>query len=97
VIFYEPGAITPLDQARIAASRDVGSVGVFATELDGERLSFRRQDGRIVDKQTGSVWNIVGSAVEGPLTGKRLTPVDHGVYFAFAWFVFNPDTEVVGR
>ena len=35
-------------------------------------------------------------ATEGALTGRRLDPVEHGVYYAFAWLVFNPDTEVVG-
>lgn len=97
VIFFEEGMVTSLDQGRIANSRDVGTVGVFSPELDGKRLSFRRKDGKIVDKQTGSTWNILGAAVEGPLAGKRLAPVEHGVYFAFAWLVFNPKTEIVGE
>jgi hypothetical protein len=39
---------------------------------------------------------VLGIATEGRLAGKRLTPVEHGVYFAFAWLVFHPETYVVG-
>jgi hypothetical protein len=96
VIFFQNGTITALDHRRIASSRDVGAVGVFSPEIEGKRLSFRRKDGKIHDKQTGSTWNLLGMATAGPLAGKRLTPIEHGVYFAFAWLLFNPTTEVVG-
>ena len=96
VVFHQPGTVSVLDKAKIAESRDVGSVGVFSPELDGRRLSFRRRKGMIVDKETASRWNVLGIATEGPLRGKRLTPLDHGVYFAFAYLVFNPDAEIVG-
>ena len=97
VIFFEEGTVTPLDRREIRESRDIGSVGAFSPELDGRRLGFRRKDGRIIDKETASTWNVLGVATEGPLAGKRLKPVDHGVYFAFAWLVFRPDTEIVGN
>jgi hypothetical protein len=96
VIFFEEGMASVLDRERIANSREVGAVGVFFPELDGKLLSFQRKDGKIVDKQTGSVWNVLGTALDGPLAGKRLAPVEHGVYFAFAWLVFNPRTEIIG-
>jgi hypothetical protein len=35
-------------------------------------------------------------AIEGPLKGKRLAPIQHSVFYAFAWLAFRPDTEVVG-
>ncbi len=95
-VFFEEGTVTPLDHNRIASSRDVGAAGVFAPELEGKHLSFRRKEGKIVDQQTGSTWNLLGIATEGPLAGKRLAPVEHGVYFAFAWLVFNPETQIVG-
>jgi len=96
VVFYEEGTLTAVDKQRIVDSKGVGSAGVFAPWLEGKRLRFRRQDGKIVDRQTGSVWNVLGVAVDGPLKGKRLKPVPHGVFFAFAWLVFNPDTEIAG-
>ena len=95
VVMYEKGTVTALDQSQIASSRDVGSVGVFSAGLDGQRLRFEKKGERIVDSNTGSSWNVLGMAVDGPLKGRRLRPVAHGVYFAFAWLVFHPDTEIV--
>jgi hypothetical protein len=58
VVLYEEGTVTALDQKEIAKSRDIGSAGVFLANLEGKRLSFRRKGGQIVDKETGSVWNV---------------------------------------
>ena len=96
VVFFEKGTVTPLDNRVIANSRDVGAVGVFRPEVDGKRLRFRSRNGQITDNDTGTTWNVLGIATEGPLAGKRLEPVEHGVYFAFAWLIFNPKTKVVG-
>jgi len=97
VVLFEEGTVTTLDRGRIADSRDVGSVGVFHVEIDGKPLSFRKNGEKVVDRETGSTWNVLGIASGGPLAGKRLKPLDHGVYFAFAWLVFRPDTEIVGE
>ncbi len=96
VIFFDPSAVTTMGAEQVAESKKVGAVGVFSPELDGKELKFRHKRGKIVDKDTGSTWNLFGMATEGALTGRRLDPVEHGVYYAFAWLVFNPDTEVVG-
>jgi hypothetical protein len=95
VIFFQDGTRTALDAADIARSRDVGAVGVFSPESEGRILTFQREDGRIVDQQTGSAWNLLGIALSGPLAGRRLTPVEHVVSFAFAWLVFRPDTQLI--
>ncbi|MBM3341655.1 MAG: DUF3179 domain-containing protein [Betaproteobacteria bacterium] len=34
--------------------------------------------------------------IDGPLKGTRLTPVDGGVHFAFAWLAFHPRSEMYG-
>jgi len=47
-----------------------------------------------VDDQTGSVWDITGQAIQGELKGKKLSPVAHGDYFAFAGLVFKPETKI---
>ena len=93
-VFHRFGTASALDGGSIAESRDVGAAGVFDADLGGEALTFVAQDGVIKDQQTGSVWNILGRAVEGPLAGERLTPVLHGNHFWFAWAVFKPDTIV---
>jgi hypothetical protein len=94
VVFHTEGAVSALDQARIAASREVGSTGVFDRRLGEQTLTFRYEEGRLRDGQTHSVWDITGKAVAGPLKGSQLTPIPHGDYFAFSWLVFKPDTEV---
>ena len=91
-VFHKFGTTSALDASSIADSRDVGSAGVFDAVLDEQALTFRVRGEAIVDDQTGSAWNILGNAIEGPLAGKSLTPVVHGNHFWFAWAVFKPDT-----
>ncbi len=93
-VFFEKGVASALDRSDIASSRDIGTAGVFARALDGRVLSFALADGRVIDTQTASRWTILGTAVEGPLKGKRLAPVVHAQYFWFSWAVFQPKTRV---
>ena len=93
-VFHKFGTTSALDAGSIANSRDVGSAGVFDAILDGQELTFSVKNKDIIDDQTGSKWDIMGNAVEGPLAGERLTPVAHGNHFWFAWAVFKPDTLV---
>ena len=94
VVYFKPGTRSALDSGIIALSRDVGATGVFDTLLDGQQLSFRGQGDDMVDNETGSVWNILGQAVAGPLLGKQLTPVVHANHFWFAWGAFKPETKI---
>jgi hypothetical protein len=75
------------------ASGTTGPTG--ATE--GARLVFRADRAspeRFVDAQTGSTWDVTGSAVAGSLRGRRLTPLVHGNHFWFAWAAFRPGTRI---
>ena len=97
VVLFQPGTVSALDKSRIAESRDVGATGVFDAELDGQALTFRLGADGFVDDQTGSIWNVLGQAVSGPLAGKWLTPIVHGNHFWFAWAAFAPETEIYRR
>ncbi|MBK9166450.1 MAG: DUF3179 domain-containing protein [Bryobacterales bacterium] len=97
VVFYSPEGLSALDAQAMEKSRAAGSVGVFVAEADGRRMRFRRNGDRIEDKETGSEWSVTGMAREGALQGARLAPVEHGVYFAFAWLAFEPRTVIVGE
>jgi hypothetical protein len=98
VLFYSREGLSPVDAVEMGQSRAVGSVGVFvAANADGGGMRFRRTRDRIEDRETGSTWSVTGRAVEGPLKGGALTPVAHGLYFAFAWLAFQPDTVIVGE
>jgi thiol-disulfide isomerase/thioredoxin len=62
--------------------------------LDGELLSFRFDNGLIVDEQTGTVWNVLGQGTEGSLTGAQLEPIVGVNHFWFSWAAFKPETRV---
>ena len=94
VVFFKPGTLSALDRSSISDSRDVGATGVFDTHLDGRKLTFRADGDDFVDNETGSVWNILGQATQGPLAGSKLTPIVHANHFWFAWGAFKPDTKI---
>ena len=94
VVFHTDGTTSALDARSIAEAEDVGATGVFDPNLDGQTLTFAQDGDLIVDEQTGSTWNILGQAVEGPLAGQQLTPVVHGDHFWFSWAAFKPDTVI---
>ncbi|TAK21308.1 MAG: DUF3179 domain-containing protein [Chloroflexota bacterium] len=94
VVLYQPGTASALDAPEIARSRDIGAAGVFRPEVDGRILSFEWRNDTFVDRETGSRWSVLGKAVEGPLSGKRLEAVVHLTPFWFAWAAFKPETRV---
>ena len=93
-LFWQAGTASALDAASIAAGRDVGAVGVFERALDGQTLTFRSSAGTFIDEETGSTWNVLGTATAGPLAGEQLTKVVHDNTLWFAWAAFKPDTRI---
>jgi len=79
------------------AARDVGDI--FSRKLDQRSLTFEPAgEGAAVarDAETGSLWDITGTAVSGELQGKHLTRLPHyNKIFWFSWPLFKPDTAVV--
>ena len=57
-------------------------------------MSFSHKDGRFTDNETGTTWNLLGQATEGPLKGAQLASLDTGIHFAFAWLAFRPDSLI---
>lgn len=99
--FWAPGSTSALDQSQVSGGVDVGTTGVFAVEAEGQMLTFRSAPadvgaGLFVDDQTGSTWNIFGTAVDGELAGTQLDQLTHIDTFWFAWIAFHPDTAVAG-
>ena len=97
VVLWTPGALSAMGDTIIDDSEDVGSTGVFSSTVDGQTLTFTRDDGEdapITDSETGSTWDITGRAIEGPLSGSVLEPVPHGDHFWFAWAAFVPETTI---
>ncbi|MCY3779004.1 MAG: DUF3179 domain-containing protein [Chloroflexi bacterium] len=96
VAIWQPGAFSALDAARIDESYDAGMAALFDRAIDGMTLTFKIDDEMIIDEETGSVWNIFGSATSGELAGTQLRALDAFPHFWFAWAAFYPDTRVYG-
>jgi hypothetical protein len=96
VVMWAPGTASPVDASEIWRGRDVGATGVFDRRLDHRLLEFEpARDGTLHDRQTGSRWDLLGSATAGPLRGRRLAAVPHGNHFWFAWAAFKPGTRLL--
>jgi hypothetical protein len=97
VVFSRQGTLSALDGSTIADSRQVPSATAYDRRLDGKSLSFELRDGHFVDSHSGTRWNLFGTAIDGPLTGRQLSPAPGSVHFAFAWLAFNPDSKIYGQ
>jgi len=95
VLFWAPGTASALDAGDIAAGDDIGATGVFVPVAGDQELAFTASGDSFVDDETGSTWNLLGHAVDGPLAGSTLDPVEHVDTFWFAWSAFRPDTAIV--
>ena len=73
----------------------------YARYADNRQLTFDIDDDsgfpfNMRDRETGSLWNIKGIAIEGELAGHRLTQIPAHNSFWFAWVTFFEETEVWG-
>jgi hypothetical protein len=97
IVWWQPGTGSALDTSTVADGRDVGATGAFEPAIDGRTLTFEAVDGGgFRDLETGSTWNVFGTATGGALAGRQLPAVAHVDTFWFAWGAFEPDTEVIG-
>ena len=96
VVFASGKTLSVLDTSRISKAKKVVEATVWQRQIDGREkpLSFKLQNGEIVDLQTGSTWNVLGKAIKGPLMDTQLGSLDSGVHFAFAWLAFNPQSDI---
>ena len=89
-VFWQSGTASTFG----ASGHDTASTAVYLREIDGQLLSFKAALDGFRDDQTGSLWNLFGEAVEGPLAGSQLEQVVSAEHFWFAWSVFKPDTII---
>lgn len=92
VVFWSPGASSPLDTSDVRRGRDIGATGVYRPEVDGRPLTFTALGEDFRDDQTHSTWSVGGLAVAGPLRGRHLERLPSQDAFWFAWAAFNPTT-----
>jgi len=94
VVLWTAGTASALDAARIAEGREVGSATAYSRVLGEQTLTFVWAEGRLLDQETGSVWDGLGQSLSGPLAGQQLTPVVAFNHFWFSWAAFKPETRI---
>ena len=79
-------------------AEDDGTAALYrAPTVEGEQLTFHSDGTSFVDDQTGTRWDILGRATEGPLVGMELEQqADSYVLFWFAYAFFQPDATTYG-
>lgn len=97
VILWKAGQVTALETELIVSGRDVGSVGVYSPTVDTQTLTFEADGPDFVDAETGSRWDLTGTALSGPLAGSRLEQIHHLDTFWFAWSTYQPGTELIEK
>ena len=83
----------------VAWDRDSNIALPFAREVAGQSLTFDIDENGawpvgFRDRETDTLWNIKGEALEGPLSGQRLTQIPAHNSMWFAWVTFWQDTDV---
>ena len=82
VVLYDPGSLTGI---------------AYSRALNGRTLVFEAagpKDGpvRMTDRETGTLWNIHGKAISGPLSGAAVTFVPSLISEWYGWSGYHPDT-----
>lgn len=88
--------------AEVVVNDVLGDIPIFVWAADNnfhayirqaarQTLTFRMQNGELVDEETGSVWDLGrGLATAGPLKGESLQPVPGSTSYDWAWVDFYP-------
>ena len=94
LILWQKGVASALDTSIISEGNDVGSAAAYSRLLDNRMLTFEWSNEQVRDVETGTIWDIFGNAVSGPLVGRKLTPAIAINHLWFSWAAFRPDTRV---
>jgi hypothetical protein len=95
VVLWGGDTADALDAGEIPNAVAIGTGIAFDRTIDGQTLTLSPNgDDTFTDAETGSRWDLNGTALTGQLTGAELEPVVHGNEFWFAWSAFNPEGNV---
>ena len=84
-----------LGETPIMVWAESNDIKAFIRQLGDQTLTFKLENGVLVDLETGSTWDITrGLAVEGPLIGEGLQPVPSLSSFDWAFNDFYPQGEI---
>lgn len=90
-IFWGPGTTDALDGSEIASSREIGTAIAYDPRNGDQVLTFVAEGDDFRDNETGSLWTLLGQAIDGPLAGQQLDTMTHRNEFWFAWASFFPE------
>jgi hypothetical protein len=82
------------DNSRSPLADSSSPVAPPVVDIDTEPVSRRT---RFRDEETGSVWDLTGLAIDGPLVGTQLQQLPAYSAYWFAWSSFWPNTDVWGE
>lgn len=88
---------TAVDGREVVVVLDGGAGfgGAFHRRVSGHgALTFDVRGSLLVDRETGSQWNLLGQAVAGPLRGRALELEAGAPVHFFAWAAFNQGTSI---
>ena len=89
VLWGSEDTASALDNPDISEGRSVGVGVAYLRTVEGRVLTFEPLgDDTFVDRETGSTWDLLGKAIDGPLAGAELTLAVHANHFWFAWAAF---------
>ncbi len=97
VVLWGSDTADALDSRDIAEGEAIGTAVAFDRRIDGVALSFVPNGNETFrDEETGTVWDLLGRGVSGPLAGEQLNLIVHRNDFWFAWAAFHPGDPVYG-
>lgn len=80
----------------IEVYKDSGQALMYVASTKDFTLTFDLKDGKhIIDKETGSEWNVFGQVIKGFLNGERLKRVPLYPHFKKPWFQFYPQSVYI--
>jgi hypothetical protein len=66
----------------------------YGRRVEGQVLSFILENGRYIDLETRSIWELSGNASAGPLAGVQLTPIASKTAFWYSIVAAEPEITV---
>ena len=79
VIFWQAGMVSLLD-----GCQDAETAAAFSRMVNRQVLTFAVEREMLKDNETGSTWNVLGAATNGPLADTQLTSVVATNHFWFS-------------
>jgi hypothetical protein len=73
---------------------ECGTALLYDRRVDEQALTFQRRGEDVVDRESGSQWDLsTGRATLGPLAGRQLETIPGIVSFRDTWKQFHPETS----